>query len=394
MFDPDSVQPYRKLDASVVNTPANQALALTASRESMVLLKNDGTLPFDKNRIKTVAVIGPNAQATTTLQGNYYGSAPYLVSPQAGIAKYATVKYAKGCDINSSDRSGFTAACSAASTSDATVIVVGIDQSIESEGRDRNAITLPGVQNDLITQVAGCSKGPIVVVLLAGGPIDLSTPKNTAKVNGLLWAGYPGQSGGDAIAQTLYGDNNPAGRLPYTLYPGAYVNQVSMFDMGMRPNASNGNPGRTYRFYTGTPVYAFGTGLSYTNFSVSITNQTPLNIPYESIRNNLGDDVTSSWKSLPLADITMTITNTGTKDGDYVALGYVVPPNAGKNGNPLRYLVGFSREHDIKPGQKVTVTFPVTAHDLSLVNEEGKRDTFRGEWVFEIEDQKHSIYVI
>jgi len=270
---------------------------------------------------------------------------------------------------------------------------VGIDQSIESEGRDRTTITLPGVQNDLITQVAGCSKGPIIVVVVSGGQLDLSTPKNTAKVNGLLWAGYPGQSGGDAIAQTLYGDNNPAGRLPYTLYPGAYVNQVSMFDMGMRPNASNGNPGRTYRFYTGTPVYEFGTGLSYTNFSVTVSNP-PIKIPFDTIRNNLGDDVTSSWKSLPLADITMTITNIGTKPGDYVALGYVVPPNAGKNGNPLKYLVGFTREHNIQPGQKVQVTFPVTTHDLSFVNEEGQRETERGEWVFEIEEKKVSIFWI
>jgi len=359
----------------------------------MVLLKNDGILPLDKSKYKTLAVIGPNAQATSTLQGNYYGSAPYLISPEAGIQKYATVKYAKGCDINSSDRSGFTAACNAASSSDATVLVMGIDQSQESEGKDRTIIALPGVQNDLITQVATCTKGPLIVVIIAGGPLDLSTPKNNAKVSGILWAGYPGQSGGDAIAQTLYGDNNPAGRLPYTLYPSNYVNQVSMLDMGMRPNASNGNPGRTYRFYTGTPVYAFGTGLSYANFSVSVSNS-PIKIPYESIRANLGDDVTSSWKSITAAAITITITNTGTKAGDYVALGYVVPPNAGKDGNPIRYLVGFAREHNIQPGQKVVVNIPVTSHDLSLVNEFGKRTTFRGEWVFEIEDQKQSIYLI
>jgi hypothetical protein len=392
MFDPDSIQPYRRLDASVVNTPQNQALALTAARETMVLLKNDGSLPLDKSKYKTLAVIGPNAQATTTLQGNYYGSAPYLVSPQAGIQKYATVKYAKGCDINSSDRSGFTAACSAASSSDATVLVMGIDQSQESEGRDRTIIALPGVQNDLITQVASCTKGPLIVVIIAGGSLDLSTPKNNAKVNGILWSGYPGQSGGDAIAQTLYGDNNPAGRLPYTLYPANYVNQVSMFDMGMRPNASNGNPGRTYRFYTGPAVYDFGTGLSYANFSVSVSKD-PIRIPYETISVNLGEDVTSSWRALVVAAITITITNTGTKAGDYVALGYVVPPNAGKGGNPLKYLVGFAREHNIQPGQKVVVNIPVSTHDLSLVDESGKRTTFRGEWVFEIEDQKRSIYL-
>jgi len=392
-FDPDSMQPYRLLNASAVNTPQNQALALTASRETMVLLKNDGTLPLSKAKVKTIALIGPNAQATSTLQGNYYGNAPYLISPQAGLAKYATVKYAKGCDINSSDRSGFTAACTAASSSDVSIIVVGLDQSQESEGKDRNAIDLPGVQNDLINQVAGCSKGPVIVVVITGGAVDLSTPKNAAGVHSILWAGYPGQSGGDAIAQTIFGDNVPAGRLPYTIYQAGYVNQVSMFDMGMRPNSSNGSPGRTYRFYTGTPVYTFGTGLSYTNFSVQITED-PIKMSYNMLKDHLGDDISSSWKYDPLATITITVTNVGNVASDYVALGFVVPPNAGQNGNPLKYLAGFSRIHDLKPGQKQTVTFTVTAHDISLVNDDGHRTAIPGEWKFQIEDQELPIYVV
>jgi len=395
LFDPDSIQPYRSITAASVNTKENQALALNASRETMVLLKNDGTLPLVKTKVKSIALIGPNAQATKTLQGNYYGNAPYLISPQAGLAKYATVNYAKGCDISSNDRSGFTAACNAASTSDVTILVMGLDQSQESEGHDRTSIALPGVQNDLITQVATCSKGPVIVVVITGGAVDLSTPKNNDKVHSILWAGYPGQSGGDAIAQTIFGDNPPAGRLPYTIYPSAYINQVSMFDMGMRPNASNGNPGRTYRFYTGLPVYAFGTGLSYTNFSVVVSaEQSPIRISHKILKDNLGDNITSSWKYDPLATITVTVTNIGTVTSDYVALGFVTPPNPGKDGNPIKYLAGFSRLHDIKPGQKVVVTFTVTSQDISLVNEEGIRTAYTGEWIYQVEEQELSIYVL
>jgi len=273
-------------------------------------------------------------------------------------------------------------------------MVMGIDQSQESEGKDRTIIALPGVQNDLISHITTCSKGPIIVVILTGGPLDLSTPKNAPRINSILWAGYPGQSGGDAIAQTLFGDNHPAGRLPYTLYAANYISLVSMFDMGMRPNASNGNPGRTYRFYTGTPVYPFGFGLHYTNFTVSINNQGPVKIPYQALNDNLGDDITTSYSSTVFADVTVTVRNDGPNTSDFAALGYVIPPNAGQNGNPIKYLVGFTRFHDIKPGQTMTATFPVTAHDLSLVNGEGKRTAFTGEWVFQIEEEKYSIYVL
>jgi beta-glucosidase-like glycosyl hydrolase len=395
MFDPDNIQPYRSITAKDINTAEAQALALTASRESMVLLKNDGKLPFSKDTIKSLAVIGPNAQASTVLQGNYYGAAPYLVTPQQGLAKYATVTYARGCNINDNDKSGFSAACSAASSADATIIVVGLDQSQESEGRDRTSIALPGVQNDLITQITTCSKGPIVVVVITGGSVDLTVPKNSNKVNGILWAGYPGQSGGDAIAQTIFGDNNPAGRLPYTIYPSSFVNQVSMFDMGMRPNASSKNPGRTYRFYTGTPVYGFGDGLFYTTFNV-VVNSAPVKISYDLITDTLKRDegITASWKAPMFADISMTITNTGNRASDYTALGFVIPPNAGKDGNPIRYLIGFTRIHNLGPGQKTTVNFPVTSHDLSLINEQGERYTKTGIWTFQIEDQLHPIYVV
>lgn len=164
-FDPASIQPYRQIPPSAVNSPKHQALALEAALQSLVLLKNDGPLlPLSTANFKTLAVVGPNADATNTMQGNYYGVAPYLISPVQGLAKFAKTNFVHGCDINSQDKSGFNAACSAAQTADATVIVVGLDQSQESEGNDRYAISFPGVQSQFISQIATCSKGPVIAV--------------------------------------------------------------------------------------------------------------------------------------------------------------------------------------------------------------------------------------
>ena len=129
-----------------------------------------------------------------------------------------------------------------------------------------------GKQAELIEQVAAAAKDPITLVILSGGPVDVSAAKANAKVGAIVWAGYPGQSGGDALAQILFGDVSPSGRLTQTWYPAAFAQQVSMFDMGMRPNATSGNPGRGYRFYTGTPVFAFGEGMSYTTFAYDVDN--------------------------------------------------------------------------------------------------------------------------
>jgi len=256
--------------------------------------------------------------------------------------RYANTTFTKGCDIDSTDTSGFTAACNAAKATDATVLVMGLDQSQEREGHDRTIISLPGVQDKLISSVAACSAGPTIVVIMAGGQVDLTTPKTDNNVNGMFWVGYPGQSGGQAIADVVFGAYNPAGRLPYTIYPADYVKQVSMFDMGMRPNASNGNPGRSYRFYTGTPVYEFGTGLSYSKFTFQWSNDEDIVVPYSTLEDNLMDRM-SAAPSPQVAATTVTVTNDGPKDGDVVVLAYMVPPNPGKDGNPLKELIGFQR---------------------------------------------------
>lgn len=382
LFDDPASQPYRQINATAVNTPAHQALALDAAQQGMTLLKNVGAskgLPFDSSSIKSIALIGPNANATSTLQGNYYGTAPYLVSPYEGFGKLTTVNYEQGCDISGSSTSGFDAAVGAAKQSDAVVMVMGLDESQESEGHDRTILTLPGVQEQLITTVAQAAAGkPVVVVLLGGGMVDMSFAKTSDAISAIMWAGYPGQSGGDAIARTVFGLSVPSGRLAQTMYPGSFAQNVSMFTQNMRPDPSTGYPGRSYRFYTGEVVYPFGWGLSYTTFKYSLEGADELQASLESLREF--SSAYPTWREaapmrgdLPsLAAASITVTNTGSVAASDSVLLFVTPPNAGKDGNPLKYLVDYEKVF-LKPGQSQTVHFQLTARDLALFGTDGRR---------------------
>jgi len=393
MFDPLAMIPYSQYNASYVNTPAHQQLAEQAALEGIVLLKNiNNALPLAKQG--TVAVIGPNAQATTVMQGNYYGNAPYLISPLQGISAYVKTTYAMGSTIATNDTSQIPAACNAAAAADATVIVAGLDQSQESEGHDRTILSWPGVQEEMILKVASCSKGPVVLVVFGGGPIDMTQEKLSNYVGAIFWAGYPGQSGGSALAKLIFGDVSPSGRLPHTTYPAIYANQVPESDMGMRPNKTTGNPGRTYRFYTGTPVYTFGTGLSYTTFSITWSNSSyGMNVDAEKIDAIVSDPYYSQFRAEPIGVLQATVKNTGKVTSDVSVLSFTIPPNPGQNGNPIQYLSGFARVAALAPGQSATVQFPVSAHDLSVVDGDGIRRAEKGVWQFQVEDSTTEIEV-
>jgi hypothetical protein len=387
IFEKANNRPFGYLGAADVNTPAHQQLAADAARQGIVLLKNSGALPLAFRPGMTVAVIGPNAKATQTMQGNYYGQAPFLVSPFAGISQYANASYSFGCDVAGASSAGFDAAAAAAAAADATVLVIGLDQSQESEGHDRVNLQLPGLQYLLVERVAAAARGPVIVVLLNGGPVDISALRGNDAVDAILWAGYPGQSGGQAIADVIFGTYNPAGRLPYTVYFNEYVNQVSMFDMGMRPNKTSGNPGRTYRFLTLTPVYPFGFGLSYTNFTYawSQSNVGALRdggVLHEAhLHKELHASRAAPHLAAPLGTITVKVTNTGSRAGDDVVLLFVVPPNPGKNGAPLQMLSGFTRIF-LEPGSSEVVSFTVTAQTLAWTRESGEKLPEAGEWRF------------
>ena len=176
-FDPPEQQPFRQLSWSDVGTPHAQQLAYTAAVEGMVLLKNDGTLPFSK-RVRKLALVGPWANATTLMQGNYQGTAPYLVSPLLGAQQAGfEVEYVLGTGVTTTnDTSGFAAAVAAAQGADAVVFAGGLDETVERESLDRLNVTWPGNQLDLVKELAAVGK-PLIVAQFGGGQLDDSALK-------------------------------------------------------------------------------------------------------------------------------------------------------------------------------------------------------------------------
>lgn len=238
---------YNDLDFSNVSTPVAQALAYEAAVEGMTLLKNDKLLPLgSSHKYKSIAVIGPFANATTQMQGDYSGNAPFLISPLEALESDHRwkVNYALGTEINNQSTTRFGLALAAAEKSDLIIYLGGIENSMESETLDRTSLTWPQNQLDLITSLSKLSK-PMIVVQFGGGQVDDSILLKDKGVQALVWAGYPSQSGGSALLDVLLGRRSLAGRLPVTQYPASYADQVSIFDINLRPNMKDSYPGRT-----------------------------------------------------------------------------------------------------------------------------------------------------
>jgi len=221
---------------------------------------------------------------------------------------------------------------------------------------------------------------------MSGSSVDLSSFTTSADIDAILWVGYPGQSGGQALAQIIFGDINPSGRLPFTMHNGNFINENSFLDMHMRPGNSPATTGRTYRFYTGKPVYEFGVGLSYTTFTYAWSSF-PEAISQRVIEKVLTEaEVFVEKFSEPqhiLATVTCKVTNTGSRAGSDAVLYFVVPSDAGKNGSPLKYLAGFQRV-TLGPGESTTVSFNVLAKDLALAGTDGRYRTNAGDWMIQI----------
>ncbi|XAR72962.1 Xylan 1,4-beta-xylosidase [Bertholletia excelsa] len=390
-FDGDpTTLPFGKLGPSDVCTNDHQILAVEAAREGIVLLENNGILPLSKNITKKLAVVGPNANATGTMISNYAGIPCQYTSPLQGLKKYVTVAaYEPGCvNVGCGDESRIDAAVKAAAAADVTVVVVGLDQSIEREGLDRVNLTLPGYQEKLVTKVAQATSGNVVLIIMSASPIDVSTAKNNSKIGAILWVGYPGQAGGEAIAQILFGDYNPGGRSPFTWYPQSYAEQVPMTDMNMRPNATRSFPGRTYRFYTGKILYPFGHGLSYSTFShfiisapstlllnLSTTNSAPSALQLAAVESIDVSSVDCNSLRLP---VVVVVRNEGPLDGTHVVLLFWRPPAGAVPGAPAIQLVGFERVAVGKGKTKMVALEVDVCKDMSLVHEDGKRKMVTG----------------
>ena len=389
-FDGNSSM-YRQLTWNDVVSTDAQNISYEAAVEGMTLLKNDGTLPLSKT-IKSIALIGPWANATVQMQSNYFGVPPYLLSPLAAAeAAGFTVNYAFGTNITSPSTIDTPAdALAAANKSEVVIFLGGIDNTVEAEANDRANITWPGTQLDLIAQLANLGK-PTVVLQMGGGQVDSSALKSNPKINSLIWGGYPGQSGGQAILDILTGARAPAGRLVTTQYPAKYVDLFSQDDMSLRPNGSN--PGQTYKWYTGEPVYEFGTGLFYTNFSataVSSSNSTnaTFDIPTILSAPHPGYSYTDL---VPVVNYTVSIKNTGSVASDYSCILFASTKDAGPAPYPNKWVVGFERIAMLAPGASATVAMPVSIGSLTRYATNGDAMLYPGSYKLALNNEGDAV---
>ncbi|HWC59055.1 MAG TPA: glycoside hydrolase family 3 C-terminal domain-containing protein, partial [Verrucomicrobiae bacterium] len=353
LFDPAEKNPYAKLTIKDNDTPEHRQIALEVARESLVLLKNDGILPLNRSKLKRVAVIGPNANSTSMLHGNYHGSASHPISILNGIKQLAgtniEVTFAQGSPVTTVTRiaawskqdndttrpiSQLAAeALANATNADLIIYVGGITPAQEGEMYDRQSIELPEVQENLIHTLQATGK-PMVMVNCSGSAIAL--PWEDEHLPAILQAWYPGEEGGRAVAEVLFGEVNPSGHLPVTFYR-ATSDLPSFTDYSMT--------NRTYRYFSGKPLYAFGHGLSYTKFEFQ--------------KGKLGSKQIAPDGAIT---VTFTVKNTGAREGDEVAQVYFRHVKSSV-AQPRLALCGFTRVH-LKAGESSAVTVNIPAERL------------------------------
>ena len=322
------------LHGQVDRSPQHLAVSLHSALESMTLLKNENNLlPLSKS-LRKIAVIGPNGDVAR--YGDYEkeenGEHISLLQGIRALLPQATVTFSEGTDI--------PAAVAAARQAEVVILGLGEKQGISGEGFDRSCLDLPGNQEKLLEAVSATGK-PVVLVLENGRPLTIGWAKE--HVPAILEAWYPGEFGGRAIAETLFGDNNPGGRLTIT-FPKS---------LGQLPDYYNSDPSRVYKYVddNGKPLFPFGFGLSYTTFRYDhLAVQPPLP--------GSGGDV----------KVTVDVTNSGAREGDEVAQLYL-HEDVGSVETPSRALKGFSRIH-LKPGETRTVTFLVPQEQIAVWNAE------------------------
>lgn len=354
MFDPPASVKWTKIGPTDYDTPQNSQLALQAARESLVLLKNDGILPLDRTKIKKLAVIGENADSVEMQNGNYNGDPSHPITILQGLKNKLgadNVVYVPGGPLATKEgqtldqkSADFQKALDAARDCDAVIYVGGLSPRLEGEemnvpyvgfqGGDRTAIELPTVQDALLQALQATGK-PVVFVNCSGSAVAM--PWEAEHIPAILQAWYPGQAGGTAVAEALFGDFNPAGRLPVTFYS-ATADLPAFTDYNMR--------GRTYRYFTGKPLWAFGHGLSYTQFSYGM----PTTIDKVSAKGTMA--------------IKIPVKNVGTRAGEEVVQIYAHPLFADVR-QPKQRLVGFARV-SIAPSQTFPVTIQVPAERLRI----------------------------
>ncbi len=356
---------YKKYPDTIISKPESQAVALKIAKKAITLLKNDNQLlPLDKSKIKSIAVIGPNAaekrikngypQLTNKsypLLGGYSGIPPYYTSVLEGITEKVgddiTINYAKGCDLVSFSEEGFAEAIAAAKKSDVVVLAVGGSTQTCGEGTDRSDINLYGAQNKLVEAIHKTGK-PIVVVLINGRPLSINYIAEN--IPAILETWYLGMNSGDAIAETLFGDNNPGGKLTVSFPRSVGHIPVTYLE---RPDFIGAGKGK-YKFTDKSPLFPFGYGLSYTSFAYDapkIANPT--------------------IKTDGSTTVSVAVTNKGKVAGDEVVQLYIRDDFASV-GRYLKMLKGFKRI-SLAPGETKTVTFDLNFDNLFLYDKDMKK---------------------
>ena len=342
--------PFVDVDRAVevVHNKEHQDLALEAAREGIVLLKNENNLlPLDKN-IRSIAVIGPNADDRENLLGDYipkkllYEAVTVLEAIQAIVSPDTRVTYVKGCNVLDSALNEIPAARVAASKADIAIVVVGEDERTDGESDDAADLDLTGYQADLIKAVQETGT-PTIVVLISGRPLSI---RWTAEhVPAIIEAWMCGERGGEAIAEVLFGEYNPSGKLPIT-FP-RHVGQMPFY-YNYKPAKFNRH-WRAYVTYPLTPLWEFGYGLSYTEFEYSNLSISPevadpqSNVNIRLDVKNIGDLAGKEVVQLYIDDVISSVVT------------------------PIIELKGFGKI-SLEPGEQKSVSFELTPHDLSLLN--------------------------
>ncbi|KAK5657239.1 hypothetical protein OQA88_3298 [Cercophora sp. LCS_1] len=367
---------YDHLNWTHVNLPEAQALALQSAVEGIVLLKNENsTLPVSDTA--SLAMIGFWAADGNKLAGGYSGTPFVKHHPAfAALQLNRTIHTAGGPILESGTSTQWlSAALDAAKKSDYILYFGGLDTSAAGETKDRMKITWPTAQLDLINQLSKLGK-PLVVIQM-GDQLDDTPLFENPNVSAILWASWPGQSGGTAVMDLVTGQAAPAGRLPVTMYPGRYVDEVAMTEMALRPGDKN--PGRTYRWYKDA-VRGFGFGLHYTEWEVEVLGSLG-NLSTKALA-ECGEGYADRCG---MPGVKVRVENVGKIESDYVALVFV-KGEVGPKPWPIKTLVGYTRVKGIKPGEKREAVVEWTAGDLARRDGEGDLVLIPGEYELVIDE--------
>jgi beta-glucosidase len=361
MFDPPERVSFASIPYEVNDCPAHRALALRAARESIVLLKNQsGILPLAKD-IGSIAVIGPNAYDRQVLVANYFGIPSEAVTPldaiRARVSPQTKVWYTDGCKLLGTNTDGLaragnlSEAMSVAERADVVVLCLGLSAEIEGEqgdasnseaAGDKLDLSLTGLQQTLLEQTVALGR-PTVLVLIAGSALSIGWAHE--HVDAIVDAWYPGQEGGNAIADVLFGDYNPGGRLPIT-FPKSVADVPPFADYSMK--------GRTYRYLESEPLYPFGFGLSYTTFAYSKLELSRAEV-----------------KAGEVLEISVEVRNGGAIAGEEVVQLYLKDLEA-STVTPVHALRGFQRVL-LSAGESRRLAFRLETKDLTLIDDRGQR---------------------